>query len=489
MTSRAAVGVSRFASRLAFTALAPALSAILFAGCGSTPAPMPEGNTNVMVLMTSTANDQLVLFDIKLNSLALIDKAGNSFTLFNNMNGFSGPGAAEFMHLSGAVEPLVVVSVPQGGYTSAVATLGGCSITNVFSSAPGVLTEAGSAEGLCAQGTGTSVVNLSAPLTISGSAMVLSLNLQVSESFTLDMNSSPATYTISPVFSLTPLTISAQPTNDANGKITGLDAQITSVGQDGGGFVAQVPNGASINVNSNGSTVFQGVASISDLAVGTLVNMDAAFQSDGSLLATRVEVDDLTSPTRLGGLWESPVSPANDLVMIPFYNQGCVPGGPLDCGVVYFSTNTTVFNVSQQFSNVPNLPFAASFSNANLVPGQFFAAFSPDVIDNQGAAVTTLTLRPQTINGTITAVSNSNGFAVYTVALAPYDMIPTVQTVFANPNVTNPSTVFVYADTTVQFLESAPVAIGSLLRFHGLIFNDNGALRMDCSEVLDGVPE
>ncbi len=35
---------------------------------------------------------------------------------------------------------------------------------------------------------------------------------------------------------------------------------------------------------------------------------------------------------------------------------------------------------------------------------------------------------------------------------------------------------------------SAPIGPGSALRFVGLVFNDNGTLRMDCSEILDGVP-
>lgn len=488
MSSRPSARASRFVSRLALASFALALSAVLFAGCGTSSTilpPVPGGNASVTVLMTSTANDRLVRFDIKLNSLALVDEAGNSFTLLSNAAS-SGPGTAEFMHLSGAVEPLVTVSVPQGVYTSAIAELGACSITNVFVGSTGSLTQATSAEGLCAQGAGKGVVNLADPITISGSATTLSLNLQVSDSFTLDMSTSPATFTISPVFSLTPVTISAQPTNDANGKITGLDAQITSVNQAGASFIAQVPNGASINLNSNASTVFQGVTAVSELTVGTLVNMDAAFQSDGSLLATRVEVDDPTSPTRLAGFWETPVSPANDLPMIPFYNQGCVPG---NCGSVYFSTNTTVFDVSRQFSNVPSLPFAASFTSTNLVPGQLFGVFSPNVITNQGAAITTLTLRPQTINGTITSVSDSGGFTVYTVALAPYDMIPTVQGNLAAPTVTNPTTVVVYADTTAQLLNSSPAGAGSLLRFRGLIFNDNGTLRMDCSAVLDGIAE
>jgi hypothetical protein len=33
------------------------------------------------------------------------------------------------------------------------------------------------------------------------------------------------------------------------------------------------------------------------------------------------------------------------------------------------------------------------------------------------------------------------------------------------------------------------VNVGSLLRFKGLIFDDNGTLRMDAAEIYDGVTE
>ena len=38
-------------------------------------------------------------------------------------------------------------------------------------------------------------------------------------------------------------------------------------------------------------------------------------------------------------------------------------------------------------------------------------------------------------------------------------------------------------------LNTQPVTVGSPTRFYGLVFNDNGTLRMDCAEIFDGVPE
>ena len=52
---------------------------------------------------------------------------------------------------------------------------------------------------------------------------------------------------------------------------------------------------------------------------------------------------------------------------------------------------------------------------------------------------------------------------------------------------TSPLQVVVYADQNTQML-TAP-AVGSALRFTGVIFNDNGTLRMDCTQVAGGVAE
>jgi hypothetical protein len=36
-------------------------------------------------------------------------------------------------------------------------------------------------------------------------------------------------------------------------------------------------------------------------------------------------------------------------------------------------------------------------------------------------------------------------------------------------------------------LNTNPLAVGSTLRFYGLVFNDNGTLKMDCTQITDGV--
>src|SRR5260370_4361045 len=109
-----------------------AVSASLLAGCGSAGMPTvnpPPSPTNVVVVLTSTANDKLVDLRVTIASITLADQDGTQVTLYNNPSALNpgiptGPG--EFLHLNGRSEPLVTVSVPQGTYTKATVKVGSC---------------------------------------------------------------------------------------------------------------------------------------------------------------------------------------------------------------------------------------------------------------------------------------------------------------------------------------------------------------------------
>jgi hypothetical protein len=67
-------------------------------------------------------------------------------------------------------------------------------------------------------------VNFPSPITVTGSAMGLSVDLQVLQSASYPSTcytSGIASYSITPSFTVTPLTFSAAPTNASNGKFTG----------------------------------------------------------------------------------------------------------------------------------------------------------------------------------------------------------------------------------------------------------------------------
>jgi len=127
-----------------------------------------------------------------------------------------------------------------------------------------------------------------------------------------------------------------------------------------------------------------------------------------------------------------------------------------------------------------------------MVPGQTVYVSTPAFADtgSYNAVANTITLVPQTVNGTVTGVGLSGDFSVYTVSLASYDLLSLLATQPGQATLlTSPGVIEVYADTNTVMLTSSAPAPGDTLRFDGLVFNDHGTLRMDCARISPGVTE
>ncbi len=507
MSALAPVGRSKRISGIWFFLSALVAVAIfsLTTGCGSsmsgTSTPQFSGNTSVTVVLSSTANDQLSEFGLVFQNIALTSQSGNTVNLF------SGTQGAEFMDVNGGANPFVNVSIPQDIYTAATVTLGSAQFTCVAIEPSGSADPGGLLTSTFAYGqtpTADVSASLPSPITITGNSMGLALDLLVSQSATFPSCyfAGPGTepYSITPTFTLTPINFASQPTNPANGKVNSISGEVTAIATAGTTFTmtrplvsltCPCPSLYTLPVAADSNTVFQGVGSFSSLAVGMLLDMDGAIQSDGSLLATRIAAYDPAALNVMTGPLLFLDSGAPD-----FYNLGREQQGQnysvqgQDIGIYSFS-DSTVFQTSSQFNNVASLPFAASFNGSNMVPGQNVSVYSGVLTAYYGGqydASTTITLMPQTIDGAVRDSSQAGNFTVYSVSLAPYDLFPTLAAQPGQASVlANPGEVEVYVDGNTQMLNTQPLAAGSTLRFNGLVFNDNGTLRMDCAQVNDGV--
>jgi hypothetical protein len=476
-----------------------ALVAAFTTGCGGSPqpsTPVLSGNTAVTVLLSSTANDQLSQFDIGFNSITLTSKAGKTVNLFTTSQ------SPEFIHLNGKVEPLLTVSVPQDIYISATASIGPTSFTcSAFDSSQNTLNTSTYAYGYVPAAQVT--VNVPTPITITGNAMGLSLNMLVSQSAsfpsTCYYDDGIPTYSINPTFNVTPVAFSPSVAEPL------LDGQIASVNTTDNSFTIALAggemssandfsgNGQTLSVNTDESTVYQGISGFSSLTVGTFVDMDAAIQADGSQLATRIAVED-TDTNNLSvstGLLLQVAASQPSLYSFGRQDQGYLRASGQAGDLMPYSFGSAVFQISGRLTNLQDLPFVPSFDAANMFDGQN-VYITTHATTLQGGPTyfpaTTITLIPQTINGTINGISSDGSFTTYDVALATYDLIPDLAVQPGQTTVlTNPSNVVVYVDSNTQMLNSQPLAVGSVARFSGMLFNDSGTARMDCSQVNDGV--
>jgi hypothetical protein len=465
------------------------LAAVGVAGCGGSGSggsgTKVIGNTAVTLLATSTANGQLFNFTLEIKSLSLTSQDGKTIVAL-----VSDPVGDDFIHLNGSAEPLVTNSIPQGVYTSATAIVAfddpACAGANMVNSA------------LATPQTDQwppVTIKLPQPITVTGTAMALALDLQVATSApfrsgcTTDLG---GTVSVAPLFNLTAINASSAGLFNLLGTVGSVNAasqiSVMSLLDD------NAAHNPAWDFSVNGSTIYQGVTSLSQLAVGLPVDLDAVMQPDGSLLITRIEALD-TNPTNVGVAYGPVVGqfayhPGSVLALVS-QSQGNVFAELVDS---YASTDSG-FNISHQLDNLAGLPFTPVFNAATLVDGQNVLAVSHAQRVNgfppgPPLPVTSMTLMPQTINGTVSATGTAGTFTTYTVTLPAYDLFPAFASQQGQSRqVTAPDTIVVYVGADTRQLTSGEPSVGGVFRFTGLIFNDNGVLRMDCSQVRDGVPE
>jgi hypothetical protein len=449
--------------------------------------PTPSQKASVNLLMSSTANAQLTAYTVTLTSITLTTASGSTVNVPTSVQN------VELMHLNGAVEPVVSVEIPQDTYTSASVAVSNAGFRCFTVDSTSAITAA--VFGPLPISPANVTVTVPRPITIAGSGTAILLNLLASQSATFSGCAAQTSqdWAVTPSFQLSAVDLSVQPTNISNGKIKNLDGQITAVSTNAGSFNMTAPDGVSWSVSTTGSTVFQGIEDLSGLLAGMAVELDAALQGDGTLLTTRVAVED-TNTTDVT-LWRGPllfVSNAEPVFLIsPVEVGGALFSHPTITGPWQLDFSDARFQISTSLENLSGLPFNATFNATNMVAGQnvyvsTHAAQFPNSPNSPTA--TAITLLPQTLDGTITDISSQGGFITYTITLAAYDPFSLLASQSGQTKVLQtPQRVVVYTDGSTQMLNTTSPTLGSALRFNGLVFNDNGTLRMDAAEVLDGV--
>ncbi len=450
-------------------------------GSGNMNMTTPPANTSVTLLATSTANDKLSALTLSMESLMLTSQSGTTVTLFSAEQG------EEFLHVNGPMEPILTGNIPPGTYTSATLTLNsGLAYCAGVAGAPANLT----IDGFAAYQTIDPVdVSLPQPITISGSSTLLALNLQLASTVKPFTFCTPGVtqqvQSMTPDFTLTAVNSgsSAMPVfAGMKGVIQSTTASGFSVG---GNLLFGVGEfSPSWQVTTNSATAFHGVSGLSALSTGMAVDFDASVQPNGTLLATRVSVyDTTTSNTTLTlGPVLNPIPAQSITPMLLSETSPVVP-----YGATYNYASPTTFAISTQLANLAQLPFQPRFDAAHIVGGQntlailHLASTPPSYVQPS-----TLVLIPQTVDGLVTATATAGAFTTYTITLAPYDLFPNTATLGDSNPLTQPNTIIVYADASASMQTASPIATGNTYRFNGLVFDDNGTLRMDCDAIYDG---
>jgi hypothetical protein len=286
--------------------------------------------------------------------------------------------------------------------------------------------------------------------------------------------------TVTPAFHVAAASIPQQPTNGTNGLQCGIQGKVTALGSNN--FTITNAQGTALVIYVSASTQYQGLGGFSALAVGALVEVDTITQSDGTLLAARVEEQvppNANSQMLVGPVTAVTGSPATSFTQVVRQQIGpSATTSPIETDTIAITSSTT-FLLPGRFSNVTGstTPFTPRFSAATLFAGQVVSVATNGVTGNAATAVS-VALSPQTVGGTIASIANSSGnYTAYALTLPSGSWLAAL---------TGLTTVTVYANDNVQAINSSQMAVGNSVRFNGFLFNNNGSLVVLADVQADG---
>jgi hypothetical protein len=459
---------------IAFAALLAA-AAFVAAGCSAinavtglvTPTTVSSTPVAVPMTITDTPGDQVIAASLTLNSIVLTDATGKTASIL------SAPMTFEATHLDAVQEPLFTPAIPQDTFTS---------VTLAYSNAQVAYLDPATRRVVLTSATlanNGQTITFATPIVVNSTTTSLLVDFLVANSVSI----SGTTVTVTPAFHIAAVPIPPQPTNGTNGLQCGYKGKVTALGTNS--FTLTNPSGNSLVIKVNANTQYQGLSGFSALAVGALVEVDTITQSDGSLLAARVEVQVL--PNAVSHLLVGPVtavtgSPATSFTEMVHQNiGGSATSSPVEIDTITV-TGTTAFLLPGRLANltVGSAPFTPSFSAATIFAGQSVTVATSGVTNNAATAVG-VALNPQTVGGVLI------GGAMPACIPCWGSVIVQLPSGHWLATLTGQTTVTVYINSgNLQAINSATPVIGGTVRFHGFLFKNNGALVMLALAEADG---
>jgi len=273
-----------------FSSLAGLLAmALSFAGCNGVSKPSSTTPPNTQGQVFTTGEDapvsSVVAFNITINSITL----NNGST---TVQALSTPTAVDFGRLVGLRSLLGFKTVMPGTYTSATITFAGSSpapsinYIDLTTTPPSI----GTATGTLSSPTVTVSFPTSAPLVVGNNGMAgLHMDFDLRQSLAMDGNGNliinNGAIAVTPV-----LDVMAVSASSDLGQITEFTGNIVSVNTSGNSFVMQGPYGFQETIDVNSSTLYNGSNSLGSLMANGIVSVEGTVQSDGSILASEVEL-------------------------------------------------------------------------------------------------------------------------------------------------------------------------------------------------------
>jgi uncharacterized protein DUF5666 len=381
--------------------------ALIASGCGYGGSATYGGpmNTPGVVMFNATlntgdsVNDQIVKFEITVTSVTLAGASPTPATA----NLLPKPAEVEFVHQAGTFEPLALTNIPAGTYSGA---------TFIVSNPEVVILNAGVPSAVPANLTSATVTAIFNPAITITNTGITTINFDLNSAGSITLNGSPVTSaTVNPVFNVTSFAVAASANqDDESGEIEDAHGTVVSIASPD--FTIQSSQAALPFVTDIYTQFTDGIAQLSDLKVGDIVEVDGMTRSDGTKYASKVSKDGGSSGEEVEGIVTTATgSPVTALSIADQMDSSGSATTPL---VVSVAVNSgTAFTVRADKLNIMSMP---AFDASHIGKGQRIEADSATA--GFPTLATSVKLREQGLVGTVAAVPAPTP-SVFTLNLSP----------------------------------------------------------------------
>jgi hypothetical protein len=440
--------------------LALSVASFLVAGCGSSVSSSLNNNSNTatgssFVIGTDAPMASVTSFSVQVSS---VDAYTSSDCTGTPVSLVSGTPTVDFARFNGLQTLLDMNDVAAGTYNCVSINLGTATLGFLDTSgggAPTITTEAATLP------VGPLTYPLATPMVVAeaGAPVGLHLDFDLRKSIEVD-GSGNITGAVNPTFN-----VKAVNNSDPGAYIDEFDAAVISVDSGAETFMIQGPHGRQFTVNVNGSTEWDGGASLSTL------NSNSIVQVSGFLDRADATIDaDEVAPLSDSGFYAAGlvtyVTPSSGAATsFDLYVRGTLPAST---GVADGDIATVDLSGSEKYSifwmHGPLAQFL--FNPSGLLAGQHVAVGGPASGAADGSAVTVkrVMLRDWGFNGTVVAGSENASNSTFQMQVNGF------------AGVLIPQTVTVYIADNCEFRDGwsgfSDVTDGAKVRVVGLLLRD-----------------
>lgn len=399
--------------------------------------------------------DRVVSFEVSVGPITLTPTSGSPVTVLTN------PRRVELTHLSGTSEPLALLNIPQGSYNSMQITVSNPEVTFLNSTGTPVELKPPFNQAI--------TINFSPAITISPSASVLNIDLNVANSLTFDAQGNVTGVSLGAAsFTVTTSAVAGEDQQeDEDGELEDTVGMVTAV--NGNSFTLTVgQNGASLTLTTDANTEFDDGATLATL-LNMIVKVEGVTRPDGTLYAKEAEGIENNNGAELEGLVNQVTgNPATQFTLVAQDGTGngvtnSQIGTPITINVAgaQYRVNQGKVDTSGigNLPSAPNFPFDATTIHA----GQRVEVESSGGMAGTAFTAEKVKLDQQALKGTVSGLQGATSAGPVTFTL-------TVPSDSAFAMLSGQTTVKVFWQPGTDLHNLASVNNGNTVRVRGLVF-------------------